>query len=65
MDKVVAQVLQGWMSLSSAQKREFASFIERYEKSGTISQESLTESVRSATKLHTGPLGDTCRCCGR
>lgn len=65
MEKVVAQVIQGWLNLSLSQRREFVNFIERYERSGSISQESLTEGVRSATKLHTGPLGDTCRCCGR
>ena len=65
MEGVVAQVLKGWLTLTNAEKREFISFTEQYERSGTLSQEALYETVRSTIKLHTGPLGDTCRCCGR
>lgn len=66
MDKNVAQVFKGFLSLSEAQKREFIELVNKFQSGTNYSNEQLRESVNaSVTKMQTGPYIDTCGCCGR
>jgi|26BtaG_2_1085354.scaffolds.fasta_scaffold02814_3 hypothetical protein len=66
MEKEVAQIFNGWLSLSDSQKMKIIGMIQDYQRGGDHTKRELRESVMaSVTKMHTGPLGDSCRCCGR
>lgn len=66
IEKSVAQVFKGFLSLSEAQRKEFIDLVNKFQSGTTYSNEQLRESVSSSvTKMQTGPYRDTCGCCGR
>lgn len=66
IDKHVAQVVKGFLSLNDAQKLELIEMMNKFQSGTAHSNEQLRESVNaSAAEMHTGPYGNTCACCGR
>ena len=66
VDKQVAQVFKGFLSLDASQKLKFIGMLKDYESGNTDTIEQLRESVNaSVTKMQTGPYRDSCACCGR
>ncbi len=66
VDKQVAQVFKGFLSLNDSQKTKFLEMLKDYESGNTYAMEQLRESVNaSVTKMQTGPYRDSCACCGK
>ncbi|MGA0588852.1 hypothetical protein ACO2Q2_17285 [Dyella sp. KRB-257] len=66
MDNKVAQVLQGFLQLTDAQKAEFQKELQGFSQGGDYTKRVFRESVNaSVTKMQTGPHGGSCPCCGR
>jgi uncharacterized protein Yka (UPF0111/DUF47 family) len=66
MNEKTQRVFNGWVQLSSAERRDFQDAIRDYESASDSRKTEIRESMRkSATKMQTGPLGGGCPCCGR
>lgn len=66
VDKEVARVFTGFLSLSQDKKMAFYGMIRDYQSGNDHTIRELKESVTaSITKMQTGPYGETCGCCGR
>jgi hypothetical protein len=62
MDKDVAQVLRGYLTLTKAQQGELVKEIENHIKK-LVTGKQLDERIVKA--INTGPFNMTCKCCGR
>jgi len=66
VEKEVARVFNGFMSLSRDQQMKFSGMLKDYESGSKVALEDIRESVTaSVTKMQTGPYKETCGCCGR
>jgi hypothetical protein len=66
MDKQIAQVLNGFLSLTDSQKQLFQKYLVEATTGTPYSRQLLREGVNaSITKMQTGPHGGGCACCGR
>lgn len=66
MNDKTQRVFNGWLALTEAERRDFADAERRYVQSTGAGRQQIQESTRSSVvKLQTGPLGQTCPCCGR
>jgi hypothetical protein len=66
MNNKTTRVFNGWLHLSLDERREFDEALRQYRASTDYQQRNLREATEGiVTKMQTGPLGETCRCCGR
>jgi hypothetical protein len=66
LEKEVARVFNGFLSLNQDQKMKFYGMIRDYQSGNEHAIRELRESVNaSVTKMQTGPYRETCSCCGR
>jgi hypothetical protein len=60
------RVLNGWLNLTITERLDFMTASREYSESSENGKRAITENTRDAVmKMDTGPLGSTCRCCGR
>jgi hypothetical protein len=68
MDLDVAQVVNGYVSLTVEQQSEFARYVNEFNQGTSANRESIVrESIsKSARRMDVGPVGSVrCLCCGR
>ncbi|MBX2840408.1 MAG: hypothetical protein KTR26_01455 [Flammeovirgaceae bacterium] len=69
MTKKTAQVFNGFLNLDEIEKIEFFKEVEKYMHTNTTYEkreiERLFEDYNTFKRVHLGPLGDACSCCGK
>ena len=62
MDKKVAQVLSGYFELDREQKETFIKTLNEYNEANVRERRKLKEAT---ARIDTGPIAETCPCCGK
>ena len=66
MNSKAERVFNGWLALSPSERSDFERAVRDYNTGTATKQQEIRESTREhLTKMQTGPLGQTCACCGR
>ena len=65
MDNETRLVFQGWLNLSTEQRKELAKAVADYERADLYGRRRMTEDLGRRVKSYLGPLGGRCGCCGR
>lgn len=61
MDNQTRQVLKGYFSLKSEQRKEIADLIAREQRGGLLEEQQIIKN----SSISMGPSGSGCPCCGR
>jgi len=67
MNEKTNKVFNGWLGLTTDERREFDKAVRDYNNETESGKTTLRESVgkTAGTRMETGPLGRGCPCCGR
>ncbi len=65
MNDKTRTVFVGWLELTEAERRDFASEVTSAQQKSGSEQRRLLEEGRTAVKSYLGPVGQSCPCCGR
>lgn len=66
MNEKTKLVFRGWLELTADEQQQLSHAIRQYNEKLFSEQRALQADLhKSVTRMQTGPLGQTCPCCGR
>jgi hypothetical protein len=66
MNDKTTRVFNGWLQLTFSEKQEFDAEVRRYQGALDPEKHRMREAYSGhVLRMQTGPLGNTCPCCGR